>query len=66
MYSYEISELLTRSNYRIPSDVYWKICESPQVCRVKYNPYGDCIEIWTSDGKLLFMSKRKNCLKRSN
>ena len=50
MYSYEISELLTRSNYRIPSDVYWKICESPQVCRVKYNSYGDCIEIWTSDG----------------
>ena len=50
MYSYEISELLTRNNYRISSDVYLKICESPQVCRVKYNPYGDYIEIWTSDG----------------
>lgn len=44
MYSYEINELLTKNNFRIPSDVYRKICESPQICRVKYNPYGDCVE----------------------
>ena len=50
MYSYEINELLKRSNFRISSDVYWQICESPQVCRVKYNPYGDYVELWASDG----------------
>lgn len=44
MYSYEINELLTKNNFRIQLDVYLKICESPQVCRVKYNPYGDCVE----------------------
>ena len=50
MYSYEINELLMKSNFRIPSDVYLRISESPQICRVKYNPYGDFIEMWTSDG----------------
>lgn len=50
MYSYEINELLKRSNFQISSDVYWQICESPQVCRVKYNSYGNYVEIWTSDG----------------
>lgn len=50
MYSYEINELLKRSNFQISSDVYWQICKSPQVCRVKYNPYGDYVELWTSDG----------------
>lgn len=50
MYSHEIDELLTKNNFRIKSDVYWNICESPQVYRVKYSPYGDYIEVWTSDG----------------
>lgn len=50
MYSYEIDELLKRSNFRISSDVYWQICESTQVCRIKYNPYENHIELWTSDG----------------
>lgn len=50
MYSYEIDELLTKSNFRIPSDVYLRLCESPQICRIKYNPYGDFIEMWTFDG----------------
>ncbi len=50
MYSYEINDLLIRSNFRISAEVYWQICKSPQVCRVKYNPYGDFTELWTSDG----------------
>lgn len=50
MYSYEINELLIRNNFRISTEVYWEICKSSQVYRIKYNPYGDYIELWTSDG----------------
>ena len=50
MYSYEIDDLLKRNNFQIPAEVYWQICESPQVYRIKYNQYGDFIELWTSEG----------------
>ena len=36
MYSWEISSILGKYNYRIPADIYFKICEtSPQITKIK-------------------------------
>lgn len=50
MYSYEISNILMENNYNIPSKIYEMILSSPQIDHVKYDSFGDCFEIWTSDG----------------
>lgn len=51
MYSWEIDELMRISNYYISSDAYLKInAESPQVIRVKYEPFNDNFEMETNDG----------------
>ena len=50
MYSCEIEEALRKHNYNIDSDTYIIICStSPQIVRVKYDPYGQYFEIWTND-----------------
>lgn len=50
MYSYEIDEILESQNYNIDSESYINICNtSPQISRVKYDPYDNKYEIWTSD-----------------
>ena len=50
MYSYEIDQILKSQNYNIDSETYIDICNtSPQISRVKYNPYDNKYEIWTSD-----------------
>lgn len=50
MYSYEIDNILRENNYNISSSTYKTILSSPQIDHVKYSPYGDCFEVWTSDG----------------
>lgn len=50
MYSYEINKILESQNYNIDSETYTDICNtSPQISRVKYDPYDNKYEIWTSD-----------------
>lgn len=50
MYSYEINGIMKKHNYRIPSNVYLRICKtSPQIKRVKYEPFENSFEIWTDD-----------------
>lgn len=50
MYSYEIDKILESQNYNIDSESYINICNtSPQISRVKYDPYDNKYEIWTSD-----------------
>lgn len=46
MYSYEIDQTIKSQNYNINSDTYLNICyTSPQISRVKYNPYDNKYEI---------------------
>lgn len=50
MYSYEINQTLESQNYNIDSETYIDICDtSPQISRIKYNPYDNKYDIWTND-----------------
>ena len=50
MYSYEIDQTIKSQNYNIKSDIYLNICNtSPQISRVKYDPYDNKYEILTDD-----------------
>ena len=50
MYSYEIDQILKLQNYNIDSDAYSNICyTSPQISRVKYDPFNNDYNIWTND-----------------
>ena len=50
MYSWEIYTELERNNYVISIELYNKICESPQVLKIKYEPFGSYYELSTTDG----------------
>lgn len=50
MYSHEIDRKVKSYNYNIDSETYLDICNtSPQISRLKYNPYENKYEIWTND-----------------
>ena len=50
MYSHEIKQLLELRNYLISNEEYLNmIFTSPQIIEVKYSPYSDEFEAWTSD-----------------
>lgn len=50
MYSYEINQIIESQYYNIDSEIYMDICNtSPQISRVKYEPYDNKYEIWTND-----------------
>lgn len=50
MYSSEIDQIIESQYYNIDSETYIDICNtSPQISRVKYNPYNNEYEIWTND-----------------
>ena len=50
MYDWEIDQLLKIKNYIISSEDYINILNtSPQIKRVKYNPYEDNFEMWTKE-----------------
>mgnify|MGYP001042865563 FL=1 len=50
MYSSEIDQIIESQYYNIDSETYIDICNtSPQISRVKYDPYDNKYEIWTND-----------------
>lgn len=50
MFSWEINQTLESQNYNLDSETYINICRtSPQISRVKYDPYLNSYEIWTND-----------------
>ena len=50
MFTYEIDALLKERNYDISSSEYnYIIDSSPQINHVKYEPYDNMFQIWTSD-----------------
>lgn len=50
MYSWEIEQLLKLKNYLISNKEYFEICKtSPQIKRIKYEPFEDDFYIWTDD-----------------
>ena len=50
MYSSEIDQIIESQYYNIDSETYIDICNtSPQISRVKYDPYDNKCEIWTND-----------------
>lgn len=50
MYSWEITNIMQSHNYIIDSNIYIEILEtSPQLNHIKYDPYGDCIEMWDTE-----------------
>lgn len=60
MYSNEIQQILESNNFSIDSGTYLNICAtSPQINEIKYSPYSNCFEIWTSDGYWKFSVYRK-------
>jgi len=61
MYSWEIDQLLKLRNYLLDAEEYLKICsESPQITRVKYDPFNNTFYIETSDDyKWTFKVKRR-------
>ena len=50
MYSWEITHFFEQRNYKIDSEDYLKICNSSnQIFKVKYEPFGNYLGIWTND-----------------
>lgn len=51
MYSWEIQQKMENHNYDLPSFLYGEILkDSPQINHVKFEPYGNYFEMWTTDG----------------
>lgn len=53
MYSHEINEFLWSRDYSLTIPEYChltNIKDSPQISRIKYDPFTDKFEMWTSDG----------------
>jgi len=51
MYTYEIIQYLQNRHFNISNREYIDMVNnSEQIDHVRYNPYGDSYEIWTTDG----------------
>ena len=60
MYSHEVEELLRVRNYLLTYKEFIQITKSsPQINHIKYNPFEDNIEMWTTDGYAFRLSLRK-------
>ena len=50
MYSWEIQQLMEYKNYLLTCKEYIDMFYgSPQITRVRYNPYSNDYELWTND-----------------
>ena len=50
MYTWEIENLLKLKQYLLTGREYLNMVQtSPQIKRIKYNPYNDTFEIWTKE-----------------
>ena len=60
MYSHEVEQLLKVRNYLLTYKEFIQITKSsPQINHIKYNPFEDNIEMWTTDGYVFRLSLRK-------
>lgn len=52
MYSYEIDEMMKKTNYLLSRSDYLNLSPttSEQIARIKYDPFKDTFDIWTYDG----------------
>ena len=50
MFSWEIDKIFNENNFAINAETYIQIIStSPQINHIKYQAFGDYIEIWTDD-----------------
>lgn len=60
MYSHEVEQLLKIKNYLLTYKEFIEITRSsPQINHIKYNPFEDNIEMWTTDGYAFRLNLRK-------
>lgn len=60
MYSHEVEQLLKIKNFLITYKEFIQITKSsPQINHIKYNPFEDNIEMWTTDGYAFRLNLRK-------
>lgn len=51
MYSWEITEVMERHNYNLPSHVYLDIARnSPQISKITYLSWNERFEVWDNEG----------------
>ena len=60
MYSHEVEQLLKIKNYLIAYKEFIQITKSsPQINHIKYNPFEDNIEMWTTDNYKFVLKIKK-------
>jgi hypothetical protein len=60
MYSHEIEQLLKIKKYLISYKEFIQITKSsPQINHIKYNPFEDHIEMWTTDNYKFVLKIKK-------
>lgn len=60
MYSHEVEQLLKIRNYLITYKEFIQITKSsPQINHIKYNPFEDNIEMYTTDGYKFVLKIKK-------
>lgn len=60
MYSHEVEQLLKIRNYLITYKEFIQITKSsPQINHIKYNPFEDNIEMWTTDNYYFKLKVKK-------
>lgn len=60
MYSHEVEQLLKIRNYLITYKEFIQITKSsPQINHIKYNPFEDNIEMWTTDNYKFVLKIKK-------
>ena len=60
MYSHEVEQLLKIRNYLITYKEFIQITKSsPQINHIKYNPFEDNIEMWTTDNYYFTLKIKK-------
>ena len=60
MYSHEVEHLLKIKNYLITYKEFIQITKSsPQINHIKYNPFEDNIEMWTTDNYKFVLKIKK-------
>lgn len=60
MYTYEIEQLLRLKNNLITYKEFLEITRnSPQIDHIKYNPYQDNIEMWSTDNGHFILKLKK-------
>ena len=52
MLSFEIDKIMREHDWNLPCSVYLALSSttSPQIARIKYDPFSNQFEIWTYDG----------------